>query len=181
MSLFGTKKPISLVPVHVDNARKADWIILLEASTIVGTPRDKLRVALTTKDRKIKKKFGLNQYFLAIEGYDPRIHALYFCPQLYRYDDDKLVPLSGPEIGALIARALEGGVTERRPWYEPLQGLPDEPVINAPMQAEFDSVVVEMPAAKVEKMNGAVEPIHPNKNRRGATVLSSVPVQPDDG
>ena len=84
------------------------------------------------------------------------IHAVYFCPQLYRYDaDKKLVPLQGEEIGRLIAHALEGGVTERRPWYEPSEKLPDQPMITAPMQTEFDTVVVEMPAARPSAVPGS--------------------------
>jgi hypothetical protein len=88
------------------------------------------------------------QHYLVVDGYDPRIHALYFCPQLYRYEDDKLVPLQGEEIGTLIARALERGVIDRRPWYEPLERTPDQPIIDAPMLQEFDSVVVEMPTTR---------------------------------
>ena len=84
-----------------------------------------------------------------MEGYDPRIHAVYFCPQLYKYDTDKkLVPLQGEEIGRLIAHAVEAGIRERRPWYEPSEDLPDEPVINTPMQTEFDTLVVQMPEAR---------------------------------
>ncbi len=84
-----------------------------------------------------------------MEGYDPRIHAVYFCPQLYKYDPDKkLVPLQGEEIGRLIAHALEGGITERRPWYEPSEELPNQPIISTPVQREFDSLVVEMPSAR---------------------------------
>ena len=56
------------------------------------------------------------------------------------------MPLSGEEIGRLIAQSLEAGVVERRPWYEPSEKVPDQPVINAQMQSEFDTVVVEMPA-----------------------------------
>jgi hypothetical protein len=88
------------------------------------------------------------QHYLVLDGYDPRIHALYFCPQLYRYDNDKLVPLQGEEIGTLIARALERGVNDRRPWYEPSERTPDQPIIDAPMLQEFDSVVVEMPNSR---------------------------------
>jgi hypothetical protein len=151
MVLFQRKPPGHFIPIHPDNARKKDWIILVEASTIVGTPRDKLRVAQTTLERTIAKRYSLSlkvQHYLVVEGYDPRIHALYFCPQLYRYDDDKLVPLQGEEIGTLIARALERGVADRRPWYEPSERTPDRPVIDAPMLQEFDSVVVEMPSTR---------------------------------
>ena len=71
---------------------------------------------------------------------------MYFCPQLYRYDKDKrLVPLEGDEIGALLARALESGVRERKPWYQPAENLPEQPVINGELE-EFDTLVVDMPA-----------------------------------
>ncbi len=158
MGLFRRKPPAHFVPVHPDNARKKDWIILLEAGTIVGKPRDKLRVAQTTLERKTRRRFSLfskTRHFLVVDGYDPRIHALYFCPQLYRYDNDKLVPLQGEEIGRLIAHSLEAGVAERRPWYDPLDQLPDQRVISAPMETEFDSVVVEMPSARHSSAAGA--------------------------
>jgi hypothetical protein len=83
-----------------------------------------------------------------VDGYDPRIHAMYFCPQLYKYDQDKLVPLQGEEIGKLIAQSLEAGAGDRRPWYEPLEKTPVDPIIDAPLQGDFDAVVVEMPTAR---------------------------------
>ena len=51
------------------------------------------------------------------------------------------------EIGRLIAQALASGVKERRPWYEPAEKLPDQPIINAPKD-EFESLVVEMPSGR---------------------------------
>jgi hypothetical protein len=51
----------------------------------------------------------------------------------------------GEEIGQLIARAVEPSATERRPWYEPMEKLPREPLINSAMLREFDTLVVEMP------------------------------------
>jgi hypothetical protein len=88
------------------------------------------------------------KHFLEVEGYDPRIHAVYFCPQLYKYDSDKkLVPLQGDEIGKLIAQALASGVKERRPWYEPSEKLPNQPITNSPTD-EFDTLVVEMPSPR---------------------------------
>ncbi len=149
MGVFRRKVPNHLIRVHPDNASNKDWVILLEAGTIVGPSPERLRVARSTQERKIVKKYNIllrAEHFLALEGYDPRIHTLYFCPQLYKYDPDKkLVPLQGEEIGRLIAQALEGRVTERRPWYEPSEKLPDQPIINTPMLTEFDTVVVEMP------------------------------------
>jgi hypothetical protein len=160
MPLFLRKPPGHFIPIHADNASKKDWIILLEAGTIVGTPRDKLRVAQTTLERKIVKRYSFSlkpQHYIVLDGYDPRIHALYFCPQLYRYDNDKLVPLQGEEIGTLIARALERGVNDRRPWYEPSERTPDQPVIDGPMVQEFDSVVVEMPTTRTSSAGVVTE------------------------
>jgi hypothetical protein len=151
MGFFRRKAQTHLVPVSPDNAMSKDWVILLEAGTIVGPSPDKLRVARSTLDKKIVKKYDIllrAKQFLDVEGYDPRIHAVYFCPQLYKYDPDKkLVPLQGEEIGRLIAQALANGIKEKRPWYEPSEKLPDQPIINAPKD-EFETLVVEMPGAR---------------------------------
>jgi hypothetical protein len=148
MAVFRRKASTHLIPVSPDNALSKDWVILLEAGTIVGPSPDKLRVARSTLEKKIVKRYGLRlgaKYFLDVEGYDPRIHAVYFCPQLYKYDPDKkLVPLQGEEIGRLIAQALASGVKEKRPWYEPAEKLPDQPIINT-SKDEFETLVVEMP------------------------------------
>src|SRR6516165_5803031 len=151
MGLLRRKVPPHLIPVRAENAAKKDWVILLEAGTIVGPTPERLRVARSTLERSIVKKYNIllrAQHYLVMDGYDPRIHALYFCPQLYRYDPDKkLVPLSGEEIGRLIAQALASGVKERRPWYEPSEKLPDQPIINAPKD-EFETLVVDMPSGR---------------------------------
>jgi len=151
MGLFGRRPPSHLIPVSADNAASKDWVILLEAGTIVGPSPDRLRVARSTLEKKIVKRYDLflrAEQFLDVEGYDPRIHAVYFCPQLYKYDPDKkLVPLQGEEIGKLIAQALASGVKARRPWYEPSEKLPDQPVINTPKD-QFETLVVEMPDAR---------------------------------
>ena len=152
MGIFRRKVPSHLIPIHPDNATNKDWIILLEASTIIGPSPEKLRVARSMQERKIVRKYDLllrARYFLVVDGYNPRIHALYFCPQLYRYDSEKkLVPLQGEEIGRLVAQAVEGGINERPPWYEPLEKLPDQPLINTPMMSELDTLVVEMSGAR---------------------------------
>jgi hypothetical protein len=151
MGIFRRKVPGHLIPVHPDNIAKKDWVILLEAGTIVGPSPERLRVARSTLERKIVKKYNVlmrAKHFLVVDGYDSRIHALYFCPQLFKYDPEKkLVPLQGEEIGRLIAQALESGVNERRPWYEPSDKPPKQPVISAQI-GEFDTVVVEMPNAR---------------------------------
>ena len=148
MAVSRRKASTHLIPVSPDNALSNDWVILLEAGTIVGPSPDRLRVARSTLEKKIVKRYGPRlraKYFLDVEGYDPRIHAVYFCPQLFKYDPDKkLVPLQGEEIGRLIARALASGIKERRPWYEPAEKLPDQPIVNTPKD-EFESLVVEMP------------------------------------
>jgi hypothetical protein len=152
MDVFRRKVPNHLVRIHPDNATNKDWVILLEAGTIIGPSPERLRVARSTLERKIVKKYDIllrAEHFLVLEGYDPRIHAVYFCPQLYKYDaDKKLLPLQGEEIGRLIAHALEGGITEKRPWYEPSEKLPNQSIISTPIRAEFDTLVVEMPSAR---------------------------------
>ena len=149
MGIFRRKVPSHLIPVHPDNARNKYWVILLEAGTIIGPSPERLRVARSTLEQKIIKKYNIlleAKHFLLVEGFDPRIHAVFFCPQLYKYDSEKkLVPLQGDEIGRLIANALEGGITERRPWYGPSEKLPDQPIIDAPMKTEFDTLVVDIP------------------------------------
>jgi hypothetical protein len=81
MSFFKRNSQGTLVPIHPDNAKTKEWVVLLEAATIVGQSRDKLRVALTTQERKLVKRRKLFQkpkYFLVVDEYDPRIHGLYF-------------------------------------------------------------------------------------------------------
>jgi hypothetical protein len=153
MDLLQRKLPRHLIAIHPDNATSKDWIILLEAGTIVGPSPEKLRVARSTLERKVVTKYDLflqPKHYLVVDDYDPRIHAVYFCPQLYKYNDEKnLVPLHGEEIGKLIARALEKGIKQGLPWYEPAAQLPDEPIITASMEPELDSLVVEMPVRNV--------------------------------
>jgi hypothetical protein len=122
-------------------------VILLEAGTIVGQSAEKLRVSAATLEKKVVTKrniFLRKSYYLVLPGYDPRIHALYFCPQLYKSDSDsKLIPLEGEEIGQLLARSVRGGVIEKRPWYEPLQQVPKKPVVGSVDKVNLDSLVVE--------------------------------------
>src|SRR5215472_8033696 len=145
MGFIWTKNRGHLVPVHAENTGNKDWVVLLEASTIVGPSPDRLRVANTTQEKKVvwRLRSLRSQPFLVVEGYDPRIHVLYFCPQLYKLDsENKLVPLPGEEIGRFVAQAVEGKVTSRRPWYEPLDKLPEERIISA---EDVDTLVVERP------------------------------------
>jgi hypothetical protein len=141
-----------LIPVNPQNATSNDWVILLEAGTIIGPSPERLRVARSTLERKIVKKYNFMrkaEYFLVLEGHDPRIHSVFFCPQLYKYDTEKkLVPLHGDEIGRLIAHAVEDGIAERRPWYDPSEELPNRPIIDAQMNTEFDTLVVDMPSVE---------------------------------
>jgi hypothetical protein len=155
MGVVRRKVPSHLIRIHPHNLKSKDWIILLEAGTIIGPSPERLRVARATQERKIAKKYNIwlrAEHFLVVEGYDPRIHAVYFCPQLYKYDSEKkLMPLQGDEIGRLIANSLESGIVDRRPWYGPAEKLPDQPIISGPLHADFDSLVVETPARKSGK------------------------------
>src|SRR5262249_35493442 len=145
MGIFRRKVPSHYIPIHPDNIGKSDWLILLEAGTIVGPKAEKLRVAKATLEKKIKRKYNIflrKKHFLVLEGYNPRIHALYFCPQLYKFDsDNNLVPIEGEEIGKLLAQSVENGVVEKQPWYEPLDKMPSKPILRP----SFDTFVVNEP------------------------------------
>jgi hypothetical protein len=148
VGVFRKKTSNDLVPIHPDNIGSNDWMILLEVGTILGVSPPRIRVARWMQERKIVKKYDIflrAKFFVVVEGFNPRIHALYFCPQLFRRDSDKLVPLEGGEIGELIARAVEASAAERRPWYEPTERVPQEPLINSTVLGESDTLVVDMP------------------------------------
>jgi hypothetical protein len=159
MGIFRRKVLTHFVPVHPDNIPYKDWIVVLEASTIVGPSPERLRVAKATQERKIVKRrnvFMRSRHFLEIEGFNPRIHTVYFCPQLYKYDSDKkLVPLQGDEIGKFVAQAHEGNVAEKSPWYEPTAKFPTPPIITTSKHSELDSVVVEMPNVRNPATRGS--------------------------
>ena len=147
MGIFRRKAPRHYIPIHADNITTKDWIVLLEAGTIVGRSAEKLRVATATLERKIVTKYNIflkKKHFLVLEGYDPRIHALYFCPQLYKLDsDNKPVALNGDEIGRLLAQSVRDGVVEKQPWYEPSDRVPCEPIIATTTKTNFDSLIVD--------------------------------------
>jgi tripartite-type tricarboxylate transporter receptor subunit TctC len=134
MGILRRKVPHHYIPIHSDNIATNNWIILLEAGTIVGPKSEKLRVAKATLEKQIKTKYNIflrKQHFLVLEGYDPRIHAVYFCPQLYKFDGhNNLVPLEGEEIGQLVAQSVQDGVVEKQPWYEALEKLPSKPILE---------------------------------------------------
>jgi hypothetical protein len=134
MGIFRRKVPHHYAPIHPDNIATNNWIILLEAGTIVGSKTEKLRVAKATLEKKIKKKYNIllqKKHFLVLKGYDPRFHAIYFCPQLYKYDgDNALVPLTGEEIGQLVAQSVQEGVVEIQPWYQALDVLPSKTILD---------------------------------------------------
>jgi hypothetical protein len=147
MGIFRRKVPRHFIPIHPDNIASKDWIVLLEAGTIVGGhSTDKLRVAAATQERKIVKKYNVvlrRQYFLVLDGFDPRIHTIYFCPQLYKQDsDNKLVPLEGDEIGKMVAQSVRDGVIDKRPWYEPSDAQPDKPINANHVKDHFDTLTI---------------------------------------
>jgi hypothetical protein len=152
MRFFSKGLPSHLIAIDPANKSNKDWVILIEAGTIVGPSPERVRVARSTQERKVVKRYDLllrAKHYLVVEGYNPRIHTVYLCPQLYKHDaNQKLVPLQGEEIGQLIAHALSSRAAVRRPWYEPSEKLPDEPIIDTQALTEFDTVVVEMPSTR---------------------------------
>ena len=143
MGIFRRKVPSHLIQVHPANAVKKDWLIVLEAGTIVGPSPERLRVARCTKERKIVKKYNIllrAEHFLLVEGYDPRIHTLYFCPQLYRYDT-----FTGRGNRKSDCASSRGVHYRKTIMVWASEKMPDQPIISTSVQTEFDTVVVELP------------------------------------
>ena len=146
--------PSHLVPIHADNAGARTGWSYSQAGTIIGPSPERLVVARATLEPKIVRKYNLllrAQHFLRCGRL--RSHEFMsstFALQLYKYwiFEKKLVPLQGEEIGRLIAHALEGGIKERRPWYEPTEKLPDQPIIGTPLDTDFNSLVVDIHSAR---------------------------------
>ena len=146
MAIFRRHDRRDLLPVHPENVRNTDWVILLEANTIVDGSGRRLRVARTSQAREIVKSFWPfgPRFFLLVEGYNPRIHFAVFCPQLYKHDRaGRLVPLRGAEIGQFIAHALNDKADLRNPWYGLSSGVPDQPIINETFLNEYDTLMAE--------------------------------------
>ncbi len=76
MGIFRRKVPNHYIPIHPDNIRKKDWVIILEAGTIIGPSTEKLRVATATQEKKIVRKYNIflrKKHFLVVDDYDPQI------------------------------------------------------------------------------------------------------------
>jgi len=56
MGLFQGKVSSHPIRIHPDNATSKDWVILLEAGTIVGPSPERLRVARSTLETKNRKE-----------------------------------------------------------------------------------------------------------------------------
>jgi hypothetical protein len=68
--MFGKRLPHHLVPINPDNIANSDWVILLEAGTIVGPAQERIRVARCTQEKKIVKKYDVllrRKYFIVVE------------------------------------------------------------------------------------------------------------------
>src|ERR1035438_4316937 len=91
MGLFRRKVPSHLIPIHPDNATSKDWVILLEAGTIIGPSPERLRVARATQERKIAKNtmFGFERSTSSlwkdmIHEFTPSIFVLNFTNMILR-------------------------------------------------------------------------------------------------
>ena len=135
--------PSHVIPVNSQNATSSDWVILLEAGTIIGPSPERLRVARSTLERKIVKKYTLAHRVGDTSLGGQGIACVKKAERRARHHSMR----QHISTQALAAHAVEGGITERRPWYDPSEKLPDRPIIDAQMNMEFDTVVVPSPAA----------------------------------
>jgi hypothetical protein len=67
MGVFGKRAPSHLIPVSPDSAASNDWVVLLEAGTIVGPSPDRLRVA---------KSRGFIAYAMTVASLAARVASL---------------------------------------------------------------------------------------------------------
>jgi hypothetical protein len=146
MGIFRRHDRRELLPVHRENVSNKDWVILLEANTIVDGSDQRVRVAGVTQAREIIKRkwpFGA-RFLLWVEGYNPRIHFVVFCPQLYKYDKDgRVVPLRGSDIGRFIAHSVNNKVMPRKPWYGLTSEIPRQPIVSDSLIEEYDTLIAE--------------------------------------
>ncbi len=79
MGLFRKKTLNHLIPIHPDNIGNKDWVILLEAGTIVPPSPQGIRVARHMQEKNILMQSDMwrSKHFMVIEGYNPRIYAVY--------------------------------------------------------------------------------------------------------
>ena len=59
MGIFSRSLPSHLIPINPVNAGNKDWLVVIEAGTIVGPSTERLRVARSTQERKVVKKYDL--------------------------------------------------------------------------------------------------------------------------
>jgi hypothetical protein len=104
-----------------------------------------IRVAQATLEKTIAKKYNIflrREYFIILEGYDPHIHALYFCPQLYKRDTDgNLIALEGGEIGELLVQAFRNGAVKRQVCYQPSDKSDIQPMIGESTSIDLDTLL----------------------------------------
>jgi hypothetical protein len=160
MSRNGNRQTNSPAPLYLDQSRQHRFEGL---DCPLGSRNDRRLSGRKASRRsghvgkKIVTKYNIflrKSHFLVVEGYDQRIHALYFCPQLYKLDSDKKpVALNGEEIGNLLAQSVRDAVVEKQPWYDPSETVPDEPIISDTNTniANFDTLVVEEATSTVDE------------------------------
>ena len=112
---------------------------------MVGDSPDDIRVVQATLEKTIAKKYKAfldKEYFIILEGYDPQIHALYFCPQLYKRDSDgNLIALQGEEIGELLVQAFRNGTVKRRACSLASDKSDIQPIIGETTNIDLDTVL----------------------------------------
>jgi len=71
VGFFRKKASNDMVPIHPDNIGNKDWMILLEAGTIIGPSPQRIRVARWMQEKKIVKKYDMflrMKYFVVVEA-----------------------------------------------------------------------------------------------------------------
>jgi hypothetical protein len=112
MAFFRRKNRRHLIPVHRDNARSDDWLVILEANTIVSPHREALRVACATRERNLVTR-------LRRPWYDPRrsLPGRPLVAETMLDDYDTLLvesPPAQPLLSAPVGEEADSGLTVER-------------------------------------------------------------------
>ena len=112
MGVFGKRAPSHLIPVSPDNAASNDWVVLLEAGTIVGPSPDRLRVAKSTLEKKIVKRYNFflrATHFLNVAASARSAVTAAITPSLQRRAPSAVLAAAVMHLGLVDLRLQEGG------------------------------------------------------------------------
>lgn len=152
-----SKVPAHLVLVHPDNVKSKEGVIFAgkPAPSLVPRPKGFALPARRSKgnwseDIAISLKRSIFKRRISWTSTD-MIHKFTRCSlpsTLQIWFRQKAGAFTEREDRQLDCSRSRERNQERQPWYGPSEKLPDQPLIDAPMNTEFDTLVVNIPSAR---------------------------------